>query len=152
MSESGSQSHYDDLDYSPYQLPGSDGETEYDFAKENGIVDRPTFSRFLQERRVKNMQSDIEDLELPWPETSAPGELDLVEAVDNRHKVQYHLLETSKTTTVVLEEMLGMVCNLQKRLRSAEERVHSLEAELCKSPAPKTSCGFSCSNNSVTID
>ena len=172
MSSPGSESDYDQLDHPTYTLPGSCGaakstptHTEYlnDFVKVGELVKEAGFNRFLQERRVQDMQLSLDELELPYPVESDEAEEGEILEDDLSTQVYYgdteantaalhRLVEVSKTTGLVLAEVLQLVLDVQKRIRGLEQRVSSLERDVARSPQPKTSCGFSCSNNSVTID
>ena len=155
-----------------HRLPRSYGApaptyTEYlnDFVKVGDVVDEAGFNRFLQERRVKDMQLCIDALEESEgyeaeEELEEEGELfdeNLSTQVcysdtEDHAQALHQLVSVSKTTGLVLDEVLQLVLDVQRRIRGLEQRVCSLEREVTKSPQPKTSCGFSCSNNSVTID
>ena len=174
MSSPRPESDDDQLDHPTYTLPRSYGaakstpthtESEYlkDFVKVGELVNDAGFNRFLQERRVQDMHLSLDELELPYPVGSTePEEGEIVED-DLSTQVCYDdtevnaaalqgLVEVSKTTALVLDEVLQFVLDIQKRIRGLEQRVYSLERDVAKSPQPKSSCGFSCSNNSVTID
>lgn len=149
MSNPGPQSHYEVPPYGTDLLFGRSYRAENETVD---VVDHPIFNHFVQERRVKDMQHDIDELEVSWPETGGASNDPEEDEVAYGNMVQHHLLEVNKKTTMVLVEILEMLSVVQKRTRSTDERVRALEAEANKTPPPKTSCGFSCSNNSVSIE
>ena len=174
MSSPRSESDYGQLDHPTHTLRGPYGaakstpphtESEYlrDFVKVGELVNAASFNRFLQERRVQDLQLSMDELELPYPvDSQGPEEGEILEDdistqmyygdTEANTEALHRLVEASKTTALVLSEVLQLVFEVQKSVRGLEQRVYSLEKEVSRSPQPKTSCGFSCSNNSVTID
>ena len=148
MSSPGSESDYGQLDHSTHTLPRSGGKAKgTDTHTARLRVDGEVLNRFLQERRVQDMQLTLDEMAASYQ----LEEDEILEGDDETDVVQ-GLLEVSQTTSLVLAEVLQLVLDVQKDMRQMRERVFSLEADISRSPQPKTSCGFSCSNNSVTID
>ena len=105
-------------------------------------MENASLTRLVQERRVKEVQSQMDELDVP----------ELEDGLSTTNAPVYKLLEMSKTSAAVLESVLDLVHDIQKRMREAEKRISTVESEQSRTPPPKTSCGFSCSNNSLNIE
>ena len=139
MSESGPQVHHDEVDESTCKLPGSldiTGGYLSEYSQDDrgkAIVSR--LSSFIQERKLKAMQY----------ETTEPSNPPM-------HQVEAPMTDVQQTTNDILQAILEILTEVQGRLYSVEKRVWTVERDQSKTPPPRTSCGFSCSNNSVNIE
>ena len=139
MSQPRPSIHDDQLNKTPCKFPGSLNipgvhVSEY-LTEDRGKAVVSSLSSFLQERKVRAIQYEMESLNDP-----------------EMQEVAYQMQDAQKTTTEILQAILEILTEVQHRLYSVEKRTTTVEAEQSKTPPPKTSCGFSCSNNSVSIE
>ena len=96
------------------------------------VMDDVRLAKLIHERQVDVSEAEVD--------------------VSASNEVLHHLLEVSKTSAAVLQNILDSLSDMQQRMHQAEKRLSTVEADQSKTPPPKTSCGFSCSNNSVNIE
>ena len=102
---------------SVYEFPGPariTGEDVRRYLKLDQVVDEPSAERWRQERKVRDIQYEIDDLDM----------VDSGEERTENETILNAVLEASKTSAAVLDAILKMLSDVQGRMRAVEESDH----------------------------